>query len=328
MDKSAIYKHLIENPDWIDILNEAISLEELKEREWQEKGWGSYIGWEWHDVHASPQVLNKMVIAKLLNVTTSSRSGKTYMVNNRQVIKEVISNIESATEVPTHKEIPQDLFESIVGYDDVKQLVNMAIHSDKPVHILFSGPPASAKTMFLMELNRLPDSYYALAPSLTEAGLSNLIFTYKPKYLIIDEIDRLQWEDIGQLNSLMATGIVSEVKYGKTRTIEISTRVFAAGIDVDRLPRDLLSRFIRIKFKPYTYDEFVKISTAVMVKEGILEDIAKDIAIKTWSIYGNNSDIRQCVYIGRIVRNDRNMVEQIISVIRRYSDIAQLFSYK
>ena len=41
---------------------------------------------------------------------------------------------------------PEPLFDSIVGYDDVKKLFQMSLSSDKPVHILLVGPPASAKT--------------------------------------------------------------------------------------------------------------------------------------------------------------------------------------
>jgi Holliday junction DNA helicase RuvB len=40
----------------------------------------------------------------------------------------------------------EPLFDSVIGYDDVKRLFSMSIESDKPVHILLVGPPASAKT--------------------------------------------------------------------------------------------------------------------------------------------------------------------------------------
>ena len=40
------------------------------------------------------------------------------------------------------------LFNDIIGYNDVKRLVRMALDSDEQSHILLSGPPASAKTMF------------------------------------------------------------------------------------------------------------------------------------------------------------------------------------
>jgi predicted ATPase with chaperone activity len=44
------------------------------------------------------------------------------------------------------------LFQDIVGYDHIKRLFRMALESDSTTHILLTGPPASAKTMFLTSL--------------------------------------------------------------------------------------------------------------------------------------------------------------------------------
>jgi Holliday junction DNA helicase RuvB len=41
------------------------------------------------------------------------------------------------------------LFNDIIGYNDVKRIFRMGLDSDEQSHILLSGPPASAKTMFL-----------------------------------------------------------------------------------------------------------------------------------------------------------------------------------
>ncbi len=162
------------------------------------------------------------------------------------------------------REMPADLFDSIVGYSDVKTLVRYALEAEKPAHLLLSGPPASVKTMFLLELHRLPQSYYALATTLTAAGLADILFVYEPRFILIDEVERLAPEHIGVLNSLMVTGIVCETKHGKTRELELDTRVFAAGIKVEKLPEDLLSRFTKLHFVPYTEQEFIEVSQRVL----------------------------------------------------------------
>jgi Holliday junction DNA helicase RuvB len=41
------------------------------------------------------------------------------------------------------------LFNDIIGYNDVRRIFRMGLDSDEQSHILLSGPPASAKTMFL-----------------------------------------------------------------------------------------------------------------------------------------------------------------------------------
>ncbi len=46
-----------------------------------------------------------------------------------------------------HKEVE---FGNIVGYDDIKDLVRRVLSSDENYNLLFVGPPASAKTLFLL----------------------------------------------------------------------------------------------------------------------------------------------------------------------------------
>lgn len=53
------------------------------------------------------------------------------------------------------------LFQDIVGYDHIKRLFNMALEFDSVTHILLTGPPASAKTMFLQSLlQHIKKSYF------------------------------------------------------------------------------------------------------------------------------------------------------------------------
>jgi len=70
------------------------------------------------------------------------------------------------------------LFTEIIGYNDVKRLVRMALDSDEQSHILLSGPPASAKTMFLessMKLKKWKKLKLALHLSYIYAILENRI---------------------------------------------------------------------------------------------------------------------------------------------------------
>jgi Holliday junction DNA helicase RuvB len=208
------------------------------------------------------------------------------------------------------------MFASIVGYADIKKLVIQAIDAPKPVHFLFTGPPASAKTLFLMELSQLPESYYLLAQTTTQAGLANVLFTNQPKFLLIDEIDRLSGEHVGVLNSLMATGIVSESKYGKTRGMNLNTKVFAAGIKYNLLPADLLSRFIRVKFDPYDEPSFINVARTVMINnESCSTEVAEYIAKEIWNRNHNSSDIRQCVQIARLCAGSMENAKEIFSTL-------------
>jgi hypothetical protein len=54
------------------------------------------------------------------------------------------------------------LFENIIGYDNIKRLFRMTLESNDhtTTSILLSGPPASAKTLFLQCLMNLHNSYF------------------------------------------------------------------------------------------------------------------------------------------------------------------------
>src|SRR5919197_159148 len=82
-------------------------------------------------------------------------------------------------------------FQGIVGYDNIKRLFVMALDAAEPVHILLSGPPACAKTMFLQSLLKLQNSYFVDGGNASKARLTDCIFFNKPRYLLIDEIDKM-----------------------------------------------------------------------------------------------------------------------------------------
>src|SRR5919197_5951925 len=126
-------------------------------------------------------------------------------------------------------------FQDIVGYQDIKRLFLMALDADEPVHILLSGPPACAKTMFLQSLLKLQNSHFIDGGNASKAGLADCIFFNRPKYLLIDEIDKMSAKDQAFLLNLMETGIVSETKHRKTRTTQLKTSVFATSNNAEKI---------------------------------------------------------------------------------------------
>jgi Holliday junction DNA helicase RuvB len=127
------------------------------------------------------------------------------------------------------------LFENIYDYDNVKRLFRMALESPHRSFILLSGPPASAKTLFLQCLMKLHNSYFIDCSNATKSGVIDYIFDNKPKYLLLDELDKLSKIDQPFLLNLMETGIVSEIKHNKTRSMEIKTLVFATSNRVEKI---------------------------------------------------------------------------------------------
>jgi holliday junction DNA helicase RuvB len=67
-------------------------------------------------------------------------------------------------------------------------------------------------------LSKLKSSYFVDGASTTKSGLIDCLFLNNPKYLLIDEIDKMSTKDQAMLLNMMETGIVSETKHNKTRT--------------------------------------------------------------------------------------------------------------
>jgi Holliday junction DNA helicase RuvB len=195
----------------------------------------------------------------------------------------------------------EDLFDDIIGYNNIKRLFRLVLDSHEETHILLSGPPASAKTMFLESLRELKSSYFVDGVSTTKSGLIDCLFLNNPKYLLIDEIDKMSSKDQAMLLNLMETGIVSETKHNKTRTAHMKTSVLATSNNVSDIITPLQSRFFVVELTPYTYEQFYQISVHILTKgHKVSINIAEDIADKVWA---SSRNIRDCARIGRMARS-------------------------
>src|SRR2546421_3733398 len=86
------------------------------------------------------------------------------------------------------------------------------------------------------------------------------LFENKPKYLLIDEIDKMPAKDQTFLLNLMETGILTETKHKKTRTAtNVKTWVFTTINNAEKIMVPLQSRFFVVKLEPYTYEQFYQI---------------------------------------------------------------------
>jgi Holliday junction DNA helicase RuvB len=216
--------------------------------------------------------------------------------------------VESASSEP--------MFESIVGYDDVKRLFKMSLASDKPVHILLVGPPASAKTLFMLECMKLERSFFTLGSHSTKSGMVDYLFDKRPRYLIVDEIEHMPAKDQTALLSLMETGILAETKFQKTRNTQLKTWVFATSNGIERMLTPLLSRFMVLHFKPYIFGSFAEVCTHILGRDGVPADVSAAIADAVWNRL-RSKDIRDCIKLGRLAKT-KDDVGWIAQTLRNY----------
>jgi holliday junction DNA helicase RuvB len=210
------------------------------------------------------------------------------------------------------------LFDDICGLEDVKDLFVMAIHAERPVHLLLCGPPASAKSLFMRSLTRLERSYYAVGSSSTKSGIFDYLFENRPRYFIIDELEKMNKKDQTSLLNLMESGILSELTHNQQRTTQLKTWVFASCNSTDKVLPPLLTRFRDIHFKPYTEEEFVEIVVNVLEREeGVDRYVALIVADGVFNKL-QSSNIRECVRIARLVKNDPSQVNRIFDTFAKY----------
>ena len=209
-----------------------------------------------------------------------------------------------------------ELFSTIVGYNDVKNIFGLSISSQKPVHILLVGPPASAKTLFMLECMKLERSYFTIGSHSTRSGMLDYLFESRPRYLIVDEIEHMGIKDQTALLSLMETGILSETKFQKTRNTQLKTWVFATSNGTERMLTPLLSRFVTLHFKRYKYENFHEVASHILVQEGVGSQLASRIANAVWSKM-KSKDIRDCLKIGRLAKSEQD-VDWIVDTFKNY----------
>ena len=86
-------------------------------------------------------------------------------------------------------------FSRIEGLDDIKEMLLLrAIESQERAHTLLVGPPACAKSLFILEIEKGMrfEVYYTEGAATTKAGLQKFIAENPHKeIIIIDEIDKM-----------------------------------------------------------------------------------------------------------------------------------------
>jgi Holliday junction DNA helicase RuvB len=215
------------------------------------------------------------------------------------------------TDIP---ELPDDLFEDIVGHDDVKILLRAAVLSPKPIHVLLVGPPATAKSMFLTELERAlgKRAQWVLGSSASKAGVVEAILAHRPWVILVDELEHMTREDQTVLLSIMSESRVTRTKKGKMVDLDVNIRVVAACNNERRLPDPLRSRFAIKRIFPYTPEEFIQVVRSVLVKrEQVSPEDAETIARL---LVGRTHDVRDAIKVARAARMVGG-IEKAVSIL-------------
>jgi DNA polymerase III delta prime subunit len=186
-----------------------------------------------------------------------------------------------------HKETE---FGNIEGYDDIKDLVRRALDSEENYNLLFCGPPASAKTLFLLGiLQRMKGVYFD--GSNTTNRILDVLEEERPKVICIDELEKMNRIFQNQLLNFMESGRIKIDQMKRRYDFEIKgAKVFAAANDINRLSKPLQSRFRKLFLPKYSQQQFVEVAVKVLPR--ISENLARYIG---FTVYSNGGDIRDVI---------------------------------
>lgn len=320
-------EYLAENPDYIDILERAIEFEEENKFPdsvvLEDTPYDSY--WEYGDVNAHPNRVYQLEVNGFVERVMDTNRYKKFALSDREEIKSLIDEINDDYEdgmrtvmhdFPDEEELPDDLFEEVIGYDDVKWLLRRGMSTDKITNFLFLGPPGSAKTVFLMCIEKLGEAEFISAPEATGPGFIDVLFENEPKYMLLDELEDMPNSHQKSLSQYTETGIVKETKYGKDRAMKTNTKTLATANDGSQILDHIEDRFTTLEFEPYDFEEFVEVCEHVLpMKEDKSKTESRMIAEAVWD-YTSEGDVRQAIQIARLSRGDP---EKVIEVLDNYS---------
>jgi MoxR-like ATPase len=216
-------------------------------------------------------------------------------------------------------------FGNVLGYEGIKRTFIRSLNSEQPVHLLLVGPPGQAKTLFLKCIADTfgKSAFFTVGGNASKSGLIDVLFDMQPKYLLVDEIEHLKPEYQTTLLPLMETGILTQTVHSKVRHIHLKTWVFATSNGTKKLSQPLLSRFRVMYLSQYEFSQFYEVAVKKLLAEGLDKKAADEIAISVWRQLPN-PNIRNCVQIGRLVKNERDIEMAIADEIQNFKEYGGL----
>src|SRR5919197_508565 len=205
------------------------------------------------------------------------------------------------------------VFSKIEALDDIKEMMLRALESSERAHTLLIGPPASAKSLFILQIEKFIryNVYLAEGAATTKAGIQKFIAENPHKeIIIIDEIDKMPMKDQEGLLTMMERGEFTSTKVRNTKTVKANIVIFATSNSTERFSNPLLSRFTVFQIPEYSYPEFEAISVRIIKK--LPQNAVIQIASSLWKT--GSRDIRDVLKIAKLC-NPADTEEDITRLI-------------
>src|SRR5712691_12897731 len=213
----------------------------------------------------------------------------------------------------------EDIFDEIVGYEEIKREFVKALNASSPVSILLCRPPGSGKSEFLKQIRNHfdEDSVFIDGSYGSKAGIFEKLYQKRPKYVLLDEVDKLSGQDQLALLNLMESGRLTKTTKLESYEITLTAWVFATANNKQDILEPLSDRFETFFLSEYTDDEFRRIAVSRIRQEGI-EDEELALYIANAVLRGlNRKSLRDAIRIARKSKTVQD-VDETVQTLKKY----------
>lgn len=278
------------------------------------------IGWSWRHVRIWPATLSRLFKDGYLDNVFRSNSHTGYKLSElgRGLVENKSEETNQDTETQKDTVMPDDLFSDIIGHEEVKELLKACLLAEKPVHVLLAGPPALAKTLFLWDIERLAGekAIWLVGSAVSKAGLWDIVAEQQPRFLLIDELDKMNAADTAALLSMMEGGRLVRAKKGRELNLSNPLKVVAASNRLTVLSPELKSRFAICRLSAYSRSEYLTVVKGVLERR---ENLSPELAIEIAGLLdGRSQDVRDAIRVARLA--PRLGVERAVELLLEGGD--------
>jgi len=261
------------------------------------------VGWSWRHVRVWPATLSRLFKEGYLDSVFRSNSYTGYRLS--ELGKAIVADRKETANVPGPAspdpfDLSEGLFDDIVGHEEVKELLMACLRAEQPVHVLLAGPPALAKTLFLWDVERVAGeaAIWLVGSATSKAGLWDVVAERQPRFILIDELDKMNAADTAALLSVMEGGRLVRAKRGRELELSHTLRVVAASNRLGGLSPELRSRFAIRELRAYARADYLAVVRGVLERrEKVDPDTAGEIARQ---LDGRSQDVRDAVRVARL----------------------------
>lgn len=214
-------------------------------------------------------------------------------------------------------------FDEIIGHDNIKKIlhntVNSVLKNKQSVSVLLNGSPGCGKSLFLKEIEKnfpAPQSYYIDGSRATKAGIFDILFddeNNRIKFLLIDEIDKLNYSDQEALLTLIQDGRIVQTQKNRTDSKKYDNlSVIAASNEINNIMEPLRTRFFDIHIEDYNDEQISNIARIKLKRFDLSVEVIEYIIIKVLQSRHKEAKIRFAEQLAKLCNNDKNMVDLLV----------------